>query len=82
MSNIKPKYTTVIHTSNGIRNGKSFDDPLELRARKYRFDKTHGKDTKSAMNIYEFTDGQYELLGVHKTNEPFELFIPKLGIMV
>lgn len=82
MSNIKPKYTTVIRTSKGSRNGKSFDDPQELKARKYRFDRMHGEDTKSAMNIYEFTDGQYELLGVHKTNEPFELFIPKLGIMV
>jgi hypothetical protein len=76
------KYTTIIKTTKGSRNGKPFDNLEELKARKYRFNKMHGGDPNAQMNIYEFIDSKYELLGVHKTAQPFEVFIPEMGIMV
>ena len=80
----RKKYTTIIRTSKGSRNGKPFDKAEEIKARKYRFDKMHGLDDNAQMNIYEYNyvEGIYELLGVHKSKKPFELFIPALGIMV
>ena len=82
MSNIKPKYTTVIRTSKGTRNGKPFDQITDIKHRKYRFNQMHGDDPNSSLNIYELIDGHYHLMGVHKKDNTFEIFIPELGVVV
>jgi len=78
----KYKYTTVIRTSKGTRNGKPFDQVQDIKHRKYRFNQMHGDDPNASLNIYELVDGHYHLMGVHKKDDTFEIFIPELGIVV